>query len=321
MTITTHPLTLTGVLTVETNDPSFTGWNDDALLLEESENRITSFSTTSAPTYYIEVVYDINSKVNVRSATGVNDGASADDDNDDSWSLAEISVSNTDGYNSINLPTTAVAGVAVASVDAYNDNSANPKLGSFPLTMDVNHASDGAITATMSNFSGSEIIHSRDDDVTKAQYVYWQINPSAPAAGALGPEGTYRLGGNTQNDGVLGQNDPDELSAIINAANLNSFYATPMAAVVTEFDRNGLDSWTLTINDVAHDTNSNLSRWARSVADTGANNANNDPFNDNDKIVASSPATYGITFTDNDGVTHTLANDVSVYGVVKHASA
>ena len=318
--ITSDPLTLTGVLTVETNDPSFTGWNDNALLLEESADRLTGFSTTTAPTYYIEVEHDINSKVNVRSTQGTNDGESADTSPDDSWSLAEISVSNTDGYSAIKLPTTSIASVAVAVVDAYNDSSSNPKLGSFPLTMAVNHANDGEITATMGNFSGNEILHSRDDDVTKAQYVYWEISPPG-AADALGPGGTYRLGGNTQNDGELGQNDPDELSADINATNLDSFYATSMARVASEFERNGLVSWTLTINDVAHNTNSNLSKWARSVADEGANNANNDPFTAGDKIVASSPATYGITFTDNAGVTHTLANDVSVYGVVKHASA
>ena len=258
--ITSTPLTLTGILTVETNDPSFTGWNDNALLLEESAGRITSFSTTLAPTYYIEVEHDINSKVNVRSTQGTNDGESADTSPDDSWSLGEISVSNTDGYSSIKLPTTSIGSVAVAVVDAYNDNSSNPKLGSFPLTMAVNHANDGEITATMGNFSGTEIIHSRDDDVTKAQYVYWEIDDPSEASDAdLGPGGTYRLGGNTQAAGVLGQNDPDELSASINASNLNSFYATSMGRVASDFARNGLVSWTLTINDVAHNTNSNLS--------------------------------------------------------------
>jgi hypothetical protein len=316
--ITSNPLTLTGVLTVETNDPSFTGWNDNALLLEESEDRLTGFSTTAAPTYYIEVEYNINSKVNVRAATGANDGESADTSPDDSWSLGEISLSNTDGYTGIKLPTTSIASVAVAVVDAYNDSDTNPKLASFPLTMAVNHANDGEITATMGNFSGAELLHSRDDDVTKAQYVYWEISAPTPAD-ALGPGGTYRLGGNTQNDGILTQNDPDELSADINASNLDSFYAAPMAAVKNSFERNGLVSWNLVINDVAHDTNSNLSKWARSVADAGANNANNDPFTAGDKIVASSPATYGITFDDNAGVTHTLANSV-VHGIVKQSA-
>ena len=301
-------LSLPGTLSITQTTISEVVAIEDSFTLQELQtNRLTNYSS-QAFTYYIKIFDDLNAKCNFQ-------GAGSGDNADDAWGMSALSYTDASSNAvSINLPTRSDMDVA-AGIISYNNGAVSTDLN-VELTLNLDN--QGVLTASAEMASFADVATTEDEDLTKAQHVYWPIDkansgtqygtspPSAPTDSAA-----------------------DILSDDFNKADLDNHYATELASLVSTYNNlNVVSSWSLSVSAVTQETNSLVSKYARSLTDlaTGAVKSAatgaSDVFITYDQVVAATPAAYSVSILDGASipVSQLIAAD-NVYGVVKHAAA
>ena len=238
-------------------------------------------AATQAFTYYIEVDYDINSKVLYKNSSA--------DNTDDAYGLAEINLSHSAYTPKLNLP--SVTGVAV-SAGLVNATAGSGLTGSgqFPVTLTVNLSSAGVMTSQCL-IIGSSVTASVSEDPTKAQVVYWPTIDGTPPVGAT---------------------TADKLSDPITASELNNEYEATLNAINDNYNnKNMITGWSIIINPIAEQTNNSLSKFAQDNSKAGQTNI----FATGQKIVCSGTQEYDVSIDDYLGNSVQIASG-TVYGVI-----
>jgi hypothetical protein len=234
-------------------------------------------------TYYIEVEYDINSKVLYKDNSSVDNG-------DDAYGLGEISVSNlTHPTPKLSLPSAVGVDVPAGNISATAGSGVSGS-GSFPVTLTINLSSTGLMTSTCS-ISGSSVTASAAEDPTKAQVVHWPTIDGSP---------------------VVSSTTADKLSDVITAAELNTEYADTLKSINDNYNNiNMLSAWSITIDSVSQETNNSLSKYAQDRNKAGQSSI----FDAGQKIVCSVSRPYNIVLDDynNDPV---VIVEGTIYGVI-----
>ena len=270
---------------------SFTKVTPDAVSSTDMVKTVTSAVTTAdrpslaiqqSFTYYIEVIYDINSKVLYSD--------SAVDNADDAYGLDLISVSNNTHTNpNLSLPSAVGVDVPAGLVSATAGSGVSGS-GSFPVTLTVSLSSKGIMTSQCS-ISGSSVTASADEDPTKAQVVHWPTIDGSP---------------------VVSSTTADKLSDVITAAELNTEYANTLKSINDNYNNvNMLSAWSITIDSVSKETNNSLSKYAQDRSKAGQRAI----FDAGQKIVCSGPQQYDVSIEGYDGTSVPIASG-TIYGVI-----
>ena len=128
-------------------------------------------AVTQAFTYYIEVDYDINSKVLYKN--------SSVDNTDDAYGLTGFTVTNITHPNpKLSLPSATGVDVPAGLVSAAAGSGLSGS-GQFPVTLTVTLSSAGVMTSQCL-ITGSSVTASVSEDPTKAQVVYWPTIDGTP---------------------------------------------------------------------------------------------------------------------------------------------
>ena len=281
-------LLLTGAFSLDQSSKGFAVGTD---MVKTVKSAVTtadrpSLAIQQSFTYYIEVMYDINSKVIYTD--------SSLDNADDSYGLTGFTVTNhTHPTPNLSLPSAVGIDVPAGNISATAGSGVSGS-GSFPVTLTINLSSTGLMTSTCS-ISGSSVTASVAEDPTKAQVVHWPTIDGSP---------------------VVSSTTADKLSDVITASELNTEYADTLDAINVQYNNvNMLSAWSITIDSVSQETNNSLSRYAQDRNKAGQSSI----FDAGQKIVCSVSRPYNIVFDDynNDPV---LIADGTIYGVITQSS-
>jgi hypothetical protein len=294
-----YALELGGSMSIVEEVNDVTGFNDALKLFSNDTDRFISIKLLD-PLYYIKAAYDINSHISIHPGNDAgNDGI--DGTNDDAWALARIEVN--DEIINIDdtfykLPTSSVNNVNITKITANDDSGL---VNTYSLDFTISHAANGNITVTSEDWSGGNTSGTITEDINKAQNAYW----------AHFNDATDTVKGVSQN--ALGENDVDNLLAVLTENDVETYYATEQSTAKNLFHgQNGVTSWTIVIDAIDPIVNSNLTAYAHNQSAT-----NNDVFTIGDKIVANTPYSYSLSITDNLNQTKTLVPSSDVYGVLE----
>lgn len=300
-------LKLSGSLSITQNQPSdVTGMDETITLQHLQTNRLVNYDTQGF-TYYIEVTDNLNSYTNFQ-------GAGTSDNTDDAWGMDALSYNNSGSETvALNLPTRSGMEVAAGHV-GYKLTSSGAET-ELTVRINLDLSNQGIITATAELDSFSEVSNTVDDDLTKAQHVYWPVD-KASSGNQYG----------TSPPSAPSDSAADILSDSFVKADLDNHFSTELSSLAATYNNhNCVTSWALSISSVTQATNSEIAKYARDTTDlaTGATKTPatgaGDVFITNDKLVAETPATYTISINDSDGTAQQIATG-SVYGVVKHSA-
>ena len=315
--LSTNALLLNGSLTFENDINDVENFDAYVVMNDETNDRLVDVKLF-APKYYIKTAYDLNSLVthNPGNDTGNN---GIDGSEDDAWELAGVTINDQNaGDTEFNLPTFSLENVPVTTISVNDDSGSK---GSFELKMDIEHKSNGQIEASMT-WSGSDITGLIDEDVFVAQNAYWHV--AGNDRDVVGTAAT-----------VPNKDDVDTLSATLTKTNVQDRYSSSTATELAKFnDQNSIKSWTITLDAIGNDTDSNLSKWARNtLADDANDQVKQAPFAEDDQVVCKTGQDFDLNFLDGEGNTRTLVgasthpqdgvnpNGRKVYGIIYQQTA
>ncbi len=269
---------------------SLTQVNPDAVKSDMVKTVTSAVTTADRPSlaiqqaflYYIEVEYDINSKVLYKN--------SSVDNTDDAYGLTGFTVTHiTHPTPRLSLPSATGVDVPAGLVTATAGSGVSGS-GSFPVTLTVHLSSEGLMTSSCL-ISGSSVTASAAEDPTKAQVVHWPTIDGSPGVSST---------------------TADKLSDVITAAELNSEYEDIRNTINANYhNQNMLSAWSITIDSITQQTNNSLSKYAqdRSKAGQGA------IFDAGQKIVCSVNQSYNVSIDGYDGSSNPIASG-TIYGVI-----
>lgn len=285
-------LLLDGNLSMSVNINDVSGVDETIIMAENDAERFATIKTLT-PIYYIRQTYNINSHIQLH--PGNDDGNNGIDGtgNDDAWSMTQIKVNDVVANGEVRLLPTGSKSINAGNVRAVALNGQNDD---FTLTLDLQLANDGALTAS-ADFDSQTFRAKADEDVSLAQYAYWPVNGA--------------------NGSTIEGNDVDTLVASLSNSDLDTHFSDKIADVVNDYDGyNVVTSYEITFDAVAADPKSNLSAWAQNQTDVSL--PTNDPFTAGDRIVAATHYLYTIELTDFDSNNVVMANDY-VFGVLQQS--
>lgn len=273
-------------------------------------------------TYYVQVSYDINSRIklygnnekydasgNPLDASGnikIEEDASGNiivqekdacgNDIDDAWGLKSLTLTNktVDASNQmlVKFPESSGNEFEAGVIDLY-DVSGVSNLGSFKVILNMTFGASGDLTSK-ADISGVSIEAKVDDDHNLAQFLYFGQMP----------------------DLVVDESTADVLTKIVTADDikeLNQDQLKLLEELAGKYKTNLVKEWTIAINEIPASINNRLSKHARlnGIKD-------NKVFRDGEKIVASVPASYQISVKELDPSNNTniFPDNQLVYGVV-----
>lgn len=241
-------------------------------------------------TNFIQASVDLNALVSYEaSASGKAE--------DDAYELAALEV-RSDSAKSVVLSLPSAAGVLVEAgeIDAQTPDGAS--LGKFPVTLTVSVDDQGLMTSQIA-IAGSDVTPGAElvDDAHKAQHVYW--------TGA-------------QNRPTVEADDADVLGTKLTSAQLTTYYASELAAVNNQYDgQNMISSWAISLTKMPKAVDNILSQHARFLGKRALGAA---LFAADDKIVVSTPFSYGVAIEDYQGNSTTIVSAANVFGVLNHSA-
>jgi hypothetical protein len=297
-----YALLLPGNMSIDADVNDGTYFNDGADIASNDTARFFDVKLLD-PLYYIKASYDINSKITMMAGND-NGNTGIDGVNDDAWKLDGFSVSKASASDvSYKLRTGTADNVNGAIITASDKDGA---AGTFNLTFTVSADDQGAISTSNKVWSGIDVSGVVAEDITQAQNAHWVDSDGAGITGAA----------------ALKENDVDRLRATLTKDDVNDHWITETNTLLASFNQSAVTDWTITVNDVLPDPQSNLSAYAQNRFQGDSTlSANNDVFGENDQIVLSDGFTYGLNFDDNLGNNHVLVADTKVYGVLFQKSA
>lgn len=314
-----YALSLNGNMDITEVINDVSGFNDDLYLAVNDVDRFVGISLLR-PTYYIRTEYDINAKVAMFPGNDAGNTGIDNNGNDDAWTLDGFSVgllgsngADTATTTNYKLPT-GTGSVNIANITASDDDQSF----TYELDFSLSVSDQGVLTVTnaggqdsINAWTGSNNVGLINDDITKAQAAYWTNDTTANIA----------LGA-AQNPVVAsanapGINDVDTLLAILTKAQVAAYYNDDTNTALDLFDGHTIyNDWTITIDSIGNDTESNLSAYARNRFTGEASTPNANPFKTGDQIVANEPHSFSLSVTDNNGEVVPLVSATDVYGVV-----
>ena len=287
-------------ITADVNDGTY--FNDGAVIASNDTARFFDVKLLD-PIFYIRASYDLNSRITMMPGND-NGNNGIDGVNDDAWKLDGFSVSKASASDvSYKLRTGTADNVNGARITATDKDGA---AGTFNLTFSVSADDQGAISTSNLLWSGGDVSGVVAEDITQAQNAHWVDSDAVAITGAA----------------ALAENDVDNLRATLTKQNVNDHWTNETNTLLASFNQNAVTDWTITVNDVLPDPTNNLSAYAQNRFQGDSNlTANNDVFAENDQIVLSDGFTYGLSFDDNLGASHTVVADTKIYGVLFQKSA
>lgn len=236
-------------------------------------------------TNFIESELDLNSKISYTPS-------SSENQKDDAYGLQEITISSTNSVNTkYSLPTAANIIVEAGEIDAQDPS--NVSLGKFPVSLTISCDDQGLMTSSIA-ISGQDVYGTEVDNPNLAQHAYWPAKDNVPN---------------------LDADSADVLSAKITSAELTTLYSSQLQSINNQYNnQNMIKSWTITVNAIPSTTDNVLSQHARYLEKRGDTNV----FDNGDKMVASTPFSYGITIDDYLDNPTTIITPTNVYGVISH---
>ena len=239
-------------------------------------------------TNFIQAEVDLNSKITYS-------GDAATKDGDDAYALAAISVASTSAKNVVlSLPSAQNVLIDAGEIDAQDPNGVS--LGKFPVTLTVSCNDQGLMSSSIA-ISGQDVAATASDDPNLAQKSYWTGAQSVPSVAA---------------------DDADELENKLTAAELTTYYATELSTINDQYNgANMIKSWTITVNEIPSSTGNVLAQHVRFLGKKGTTSV----FANDEKMVAATPFSYGVSIDDYLGNAQTVVAAANVFGVLSHKSA
>lgn len=313
-----YALVMDGSVSVTTAFDDVAGFNDDLFLVGAEADRFVNVKLLD-PIYYIKTTFDLNSKIN-RYAGGVNDLGTngSGSTSDDAWSMEQIVISKTGNTgetgagNSYNLPSSSASDINVSKVTATDGNG---DFTVYSLDFDMSWDADGKTLVTSHDWSGADMSGNLVENIMRAQKAFWtNVNQSDFDAGEA----------HTPVDATptVAENDKDTLNAVLTKTDLETYaeYASgESTALAAMNDQDLITEWVITLDAVPNDQTSNLTAFARNVAEL-IHPGSNDPFSAGDQVIVEIPTTMDLSFTDNQGATFTIYDNATVYGVVEQSN-
>ncbi len=243
-----------------------------------------SLALQQAFLYYIDVPYDINSKVLY--------GHSSVDGTDDAYGLTGFTVSNnTHPTPNLGLPSATGVDVQAGVINASAGSGGLSGSGQFPVTLTVNLSNTGIMTSTCS-ISGVDVIAQVDEDPTKSQVVYWSAVDDPPPS--------------------VNTTTADKLSDAISAQELTNKYQATLDTINANYNnQNMLSAWSITIDSISQEVSNSLSRYAQDKGKAGQSAI----FDVGQKIVCSVSQPYNVTIVDYDNNPNVIVSE-TIYGVI-----
>lgn len=247
--------------------------------------RETNYDTGSFA-FYIEAAYNMNSAITYTPSNGT-------DSLDDAYALSSIVISSADARDPLlSLPTTSNLLVDAGLIDAL-DPSSN-LLGTFPVTLTLSVNNQGVLSSSIA-ISGSDVQANVTDSNLLAQVAYWPLNGVSP------PD--------------VNAETADNLNQAVSAAELTVHFASQLNIINGQYNnKNLIESWVLTLNEIPSSTTNSLANYARATGNSGSSNV----FNEGEKIVAATPFPYELKLNDYAGNERVLVASQNVYGVIVH---
>lgn len=314
-----YALSLDGNMNISESINDVDGFNDDLFLAQNDTDRFVGISLLR-PTYYIRTEYDINNKVAMFLGNDIGNNGIDGNGNDDAWTLEGFSVgllgtggADTETTTNYKLPT-GTGSVNVANITASDDDQSF----TYSLDFDLSVSDQGVLTVTNATgqdsigaWTGNNAVGIINDDITKAQAAYWTNDTSANID--LGSAHNPVVAGVSAPD----ENDVDTLMAVLTKANVAAYYNDSTNTALDLFDGHTIyNDWTITIDSVGNDTESNLSAYARNRFTGDGVDPTANPFKTGDQVVANMPHSFSLSVTDNNGDVLPLVSATDVYGVV-----
>ena len=284
-------LSIPGTFTLtHDGDLSIDNENGTLTMDQDTIDRQYGYSTLE-PTYYIKIGHDINSEI--RFESGGNDSTDPDFQNDDAWGTAGFTVESSNaatrsaaGYaDELSLP----RGVYTDNVGVFTltDLLDTPQTKTYGVNLTINLENDGTVSANAALNDSDPFSGFAPDVFQLAQTAFWPY---------IDGSGNTQTVNNSERGGATQQNDDDILVASITSANVESHFATNIAAIEDDINDhnsgNVVSSWSISVSEVVNHPNNNLSRYAQ------VNNINDtNIFSVGDQVVISSPADYQVTLT------------------------
>jgi hypothetical protein len=313
-----YALVMDGSFSVTTEFDDVQGFNDDLFLVGAEADRFVNVKLLD-PIYYIKTTFDLNSKIN-RYAGGVNDLGTngSGSTSDDAWSMEQIVISKTGSSgetgagNSYNLPTGSENDINVSKVTATDGDGAQT---TYSLDFNMEWDANGETHVTSHEWSGADMSGNLVENIMKAQKAFWtNVNQADfDADEAHTPVDAQP---------TVAQNDKDTLNAVLTKSDLEAYaeYATGETTAFNAMnDQDLITEWVITLDAVPNDQTSNLTAFARNVADL-VHPGSNDPFSAGDQVIVETPTTIDLSFTDNVGTEFTIYDNATVYGVVEQSN-
>ena len=237
--------------------------------------------------YYIETEYNLNSKISYESS-------SSEYNKDDAYGLESITITH---ENSINtnylLPSASNILVNAGEIDAQELNYNS--LGKFPVTLTISCNDQGVMVSNIS-ISGEDVTAEIIDNPNQAQKVYWPIKDSKPNIAA---------------------DDGDILTSKITSSELTTIYSSELDLINDNYNnKQMIKTWTININKIELSSNNILSKHVRYIGKAGTTQI----FDEDQKLVAATPFSYGVTISDYLNNDITIIPHSNVYGVISNKS-
>ena len=237
--------------------------------------------------YFIQADADINSKVSYVASSDRANG-------DDAYALGQVSIASASALNPlVKLPTGAGAQVPAGKINARDATNGNASLGEFPVMLTISCNDQGVLSSSVL-ISGSDVTGTVAENANEAQVAYWTVD-TVPK-----PTST----------------DADILSDAVTAAELTTHFSTELSTINGYYDGvSVLDSWAISINEIASSADNVLAQHARFLDKAGRT----DLFAAGDKVMAGTPFSYSVSIEDYEGNDVTIVAAQDVYGVVNQA--
>ena len=150
--------------------------------------------------------------------------------------------------------------------------------------------SSGEISAVTS-VSGDSMIVTVDNDITKAQAVYWPHEPTP----------------------TVTSSSADKLSAEFNSANAESYYNETLQAIADVYTGNAISNWTIEVSNIPASKFSEINEFARYNGRVFPN-----IFNEGEQIILSTEHPYQVTVNDINDNPVDIIPPTNIRAVVKH---
>lgn len=164
--------------------------------------------------------------------------------------------------------------------------------------INVNVDSSGIMTSNVV-IGGDGFVSTANEDLTKAQYVYWTDLDSEPSLTAT---------------------SPDSLVASYTAVNYETQYATLISNIESDYSGNMISRWTFNIPRIDPSVDSYIQVYAKQNKrlDASGNLIGGKVFIDGEQIVLQTAFLYSVSITDINNEQVIIVPPTQIYALLKH---